>query len=114
MPVTIRLSRVGRNKICRYRVVVADSRVQRDGMVLETIGTYNPQAQPKEFLIKTNRVAYWIEKGAKPTETVRNLLKEDRYGEKVAATKKGLDPATISRKTEPAAKKKNRKAPKAD
>jgi small subunit ribosomal protein S16 len=116
LPVVIRLSRVGRNKICRYRMVVTDSRAKRDGASIETIGTYNPQAQPKAFTYKADRVAHWIGMGAQPSVTVMNLLKQDRFAEKKAATAKGLDPATanIARKAERTRKKNRNKAAKAD
>ena len=90
MSVKIRLARRGRNKVCCYRIVAADSRMARDGRFLETLGTYNPQAEPKEFTIKADRVAYWIKKGAQPTETVANLLKQDRFSQKVEAIEKGV------------------------
>jgi len=100
LPVKIRLARGGRKKIDRYRIVAADSRNKRDGRFLENLGSYNPQAQPKEFTINTERVAYWINKGAQPTETVKNLLREDRFAEKAEAIEKGVDPASIERKAE--------------
>ena len=114
MPVVIRMARVGRKKICRYRMVVADSRAQRDGAFLEMIGTYDPQAQPKAFDYKADRMAHWIGKGAQPSTTVKNLLKQDRFSEKSAATTKGLDVATlnIARKAERTRKKNRNKVAK--
>ncbi|MBD3422655.1 MAG: 30S ribosomal protein S16 [Chitinivibrionales bacterium] len=106
MAVKIRLARTGRKKLCRYRVVAADSRMRRDGRCLETLGTYNPQADPKEFTIKTDKVAYWINKGAQPTETVHNLLKQDRFFEKVEALGKGLDAETLNVERKPERKRK--------
>ena len=79
MSVKIRLTRTGRKKIVRYRVVVADGRMKRDGRFLENIGTYDPQANPKKFQFKLDRVAYWLKQGAEPSETVMNLLKQDRH-----------------------------------
>lgn len=90
MPVKIRLARTGRKKIVRYRVVVADSRMKRDGRFIENIGTYDPQANPKKFDFKTDRVAYWLKQGAQPSETVANLLRQDRFTEKQEAVVKGL------------------------
>jgi small subunit ribosomal protein S16 len=83
----------------RYRVVVADSHMQRDGRFLENVGTYDPQANPKKFSFKMDRVAFWLKQGAEPTETVRNLLKQERFGEKMEAIAKGiaLETATIER-----------------
>ena len=90
MPVVIRLARMGRKKICRYRMMVADSRRSRDGRFLEMVGLYNPQANPKEFTLKTDRIAYWLKQGAQPSETVANLLKQDRFFEKMKAAEKGV------------------------
>lgn len=99
MSVKIRLARTGRKKIMRYRVVVADSRMQRDGRFLENIGTYDPQSTPKKFNFKMDRVAFWLKQGAEPTETVRNLLKQEKFGEKMEAIAKGvaLETANIER-----------------
>ena len=110
MPVVIRLARMGRKNICRYRLVVADSRMKRDGRFIENVGTYNPQAKPREFTVKTDRLAFWIGKGAQPSATVKDLLKQDRFAERVDAAKKGLDPATanIQRKPDRTRKKKTR------
>jgi small subunit ribosomal protein S16 len=112
LPVKIRLARAGRKKLDRYRIVAADSRMKRDGRFLETLGIYNPQAEPKEFSIKAERVAYWISQGAQPTLTVKNLLRQDNFGEKMEAIGKGLDVATVNverkaeRKRKPKASKK--------
>lgn len=102
MPVKIRLARVGRKKISKYRVVAADSRVSRDGEFLETIGFYDPQTTPKSFEFKTDRVAYWIKNGAIPTLTVKNLLKQDRFFEKMEGLEKGIaeESLNIERKAE--------------
>ena len=102
MPVKIRLARTGRNKICRYRIVAADSRRSRDGRFLELLGTYNPQAQPKQFNYKADRIAYWMKQGAQPTDTIRNLLNQDRFSQKMEALGKGLplEGLSIERKPE--------------
>lgn len=94
--VKIRLARSGRKKVSTYRIVAADSRMRRDGRFLEMLGTYNPQADPKQFTIKTDRVAHWLNRGAQPTETVRNLLVQDRFFQKAEALEKGLDPETLN------------------
>ncbi|MBD3390529.1 MAG: 30S ribosomal protein S16 [Chitinivibrionales bacterium] len=102
MPVRIRLARVGRKKVARYRIVAADGRVRRDGRFLETLGSYSPQSDPKEFTIKADRVAHWLQKGAVPTVTVKNLLKQDRMAEKLEGIGKGLtaEQMNIERKPE--------------
>ena len=73
--VKIRLARHGSHKNPIYRVVVADSRVPRDGRALEEIGRYNPQLEPSLIEIDTDRARAWIAQGAQPTPTVKKLLK---------------------------------------
>jgi len=76
--VKIRLKRMGRRHRPFYRISAMDIRCPRDGKVLEELGYYDPVApQPdKQINIKADRVRYWLEKGATPTDTVRNLLKK--------------------------------------
>jgi small subunit ribosomal protein S16 len=76
--VKIRLRRIGAKKNPFYRVVVADSRFPRDGRSIEEIGTYNPLTDPAEVKIDVERADYWIKNGARPTDTVRALLKKAR------------------------------------
>ena len=76
MAVKIRLRRMGAKKAPFYRVVVADSRYPRDGRFIEEIGTYNPLTDPAEIKIDVEKAASWIKNGAKPTDTVRVLLKK--------------------------------------
>jgi small subunit ribosomal protein S16 len=75
MAVKIRLARHGAKKRPFYRIVVADSESPRDGRYLEKIGTYNPLRDPAEVTLKTDRVQYWLQQGAVPTDTVRSILK---------------------------------------
>lgn len=77
MPVKIRLARHGAKKRPFYRIVVADSEAPRDGRFLETVGTYNPLQDPAEVTIKSERVQYWIDKGAIPTDTVKSLIRKE-------------------------------------
>jgi len=74
MAVKIRLKRIGAKKRPFYRVVVADSRSPRDGRIIEQIGTYNPISQPAEVKIDETKALDWMSKGAKPSDTVRNLF----------------------------------------
>lgn len=74
MAVKIRLARHGSKKNPIYRVVVADSRVPRDGRTIEEIGRYNPQPQPSLIEIDADRAREWLARGAQPTDTVRKLL----------------------------------------
>jgi small subunit ribosomal protein S16 len=73
---SIRLRRTGSTKRPYYRVVVADSQAWRDGRFVETLGHYDPRKQPAVVKIDQERAKYWIEKGARPSDTVRSLLKK--------------------------------------
>ncbi|MBM6700237.1 30S ribosomal protein S16 [Bifidobacterium pullorum subsp. saeculare] len=75
MATKIRLKRQGKKFYAFYRVVVADSRVKRDGKVIEEIGTYDPNTQPSTIKINSERAQYWLGVGAQPSEPVLNLLK---------------------------------------
>jgi len=79
MPVKIRLARHGAKKKPFYRIVAADSESPRDGRFLEIVGTYNPLIDPAEVSLKRERVKYWIDQGAIPTATVKNLLKKEGF-----------------------------------
>jgi small subunit ribosomal protein S16 len=70
----IRLRRTGSAKRPHYRVVVADSRDWRDGRFVEILGHYDPRRDPAAVTIDEERARYWIEKGARPSDTVRSLL----------------------------------------
>ena len=69
MSVKIRLKRMGSKKRPFYRIVVADSRAPRDGRFITSVGTYNPLTTPKEVAVME-----WLQKGAQPSDTVRNML----------------------------------------
>ena len=77
MSVKIRLARHGAKKRPFYRIVVADIEAKRDGRFLETVGTYNPLKEPAEVVLKNERVKYWMDQGAIPTDTVKSLLKKE-------------------------------------
>lgn len=70
----IRLMRMGAKKTPSYRIVVKEKRSKRDGACLENLGFYSPVGKKPEIRIDLDRVRYWIERGAQPTETVRQLL----------------------------------------
>jgi small subunit ribosomal protein S16 len=72
----IKLMRTGAKKRPSYRIVVKEKQSKRDGACLENLGTYNPTRQPAEIKLKTERVQYWLAKGAQPTDTVRRLIKQ--------------------------------------
>jgi small subunit ribosomal protein S16 len=77
MAVKIRLARHGATKRPFYRIVVADSQCKRDGRFLENVGTYNPLTDPVQVTLKAERVQYWLQQGAIPTDTVKTLLKKE-------------------------------------
>ena len=74
MAVKIRLKRMGSKKSPFYRIVVADSRSPRDGRFIETVGTYNPLTDPETVTLKEEKVMNWLNNGAQPSDTVRNIL----------------------------------------
>ena len=108
MAVKIRLARYGKKKVARYRIVVADSRSPRDGRFIETVGNYNPQAEPKEFTVNVKRMGYWLHQGAAVSGTVKNLLDQDRFREKLEAVEKGLEPGTAGIERKPERKRKSK------
>ncbi|WP_028273054.1 30S ribosomal protein S16 [Atopococcus tabaci] len=77
MAVKIRLKRMGSKKNPFYRMVVADSRSPRDGRIIEAIGTYNPVTTPAEVKVDEDLVLKWLKDGAKPSDTVRNILSKE-------------------------------------
>jgi small subunit ribosomal protein S16 len=89
MAVKIRLKRMGAKKSPCYRIVVADSRSPRDGRQIETIGTYNPLTDPATLEINEELALKWLRNGAKPSDTVRNLLSKKGVLEKFHNEKYG-------------------------
>lgn len=75
MSVKIRLSRHGAKKRPYYRIVVADARDPRDGRFIEQLGTYDPRTPAATLKLDQAKVSDWIQKGAQPTQTVRNLIR---------------------------------------
>lgn len=74
--VKIRLRRMGAKKAPFYRVVVADSRFARDGRFIEEIGYYDPTKKPSVVKIDAEKAKQWLDNGAQPTDTVREILKK--------------------------------------
>ena len=77
MATKIRLQRHGRKGYPFYRIVIADSRAPRDGKFIERIGTYNPNTHPATIDLMFDRALYWLNTGAQPTDTVRNILSRE-------------------------------------
>ena len=74
MATAIRLARRGSKKRPTYRIVVADSRRARDGRFIETIGFYNPLTDPSTIEVDEAKAKHWLECGAQPSDTVRQLF----------------------------------------
>lgn len=77
MATKIRLQRGGRKRYAFYSIVIADARAPRDGKFTEKIGTYNPNTNPATVDLNFERALYWVETGAQPTDTVRNILSSE-------------------------------------
>ncbi|HTL69789.1 MAG TPA: 30S ribosomal protein S16 [Candidatus Eisenbacteria bacterium] len=76
MAVVIRLKTMGTKKKIKHRVVVTDSKFPRNGRFLEEVGYWDPSKEPADCKIKVDRVEKWIAQGAKPSDTVRSILKK--------------------------------------
>ena len=84
MAVSIRLRREGALNNPYYKVVVADQRSPRDGKFIEIIGNYDPKKAGSNANIDLTRADYWIDKGARPSDTVRSIIKKARKTATVA------------------------------
>ena len=89
MAVKIRLKRMGAKKAPFYRVIVADSRSPRDGRFIDTIGTYNPLTTSAEIKLNEESAIKWLNNGAIPTDTVKNLFSKAGIMEKYHNLKQG-------------------------
>jgi len=74
MSVKIRLKRMGSKKNPFYRIVVADSRSPRDGRFIAQVGTYNPLTAPAQVKLEEEDILGWLNNGAQPSDTVKNIL----------------------------------------
>lgn len=70
----IRLARFGKRKMPSYRIVVIDKRRPRNGRFTEVVGTYDPLKKPAEVKLNSERLQYWLARGAQPSDTVRSFL----------------------------------------
>ena len=78
MSVTIRMSRHGAKKKPIYRIVVSDRRFPRDGRYIEQVGTFDPNARSGGVKLDQTKIDTWIKKGAKPSQTVSELIKKTK------------------------------------
>jgi small subunit ribosomal protein S16 len=76
MAVKIRLTRFGSKKRPYYRIIVADSESPRDGRFIEQVGTYDPKLAEENVQLDSDRVKYWLSKGATPSVTVGSFIKK--------------------------------------
>ena len=89
MAVKIRLTRMGAKKNPIYRIVASDSRSPRDGKYIELIGNYNPNTDPATVKVNKEVALKWLNNGAVPTDTVRNILSKAGVMKEFAESKKG-------------------------
>ena len=89
MAVKIRLMRMGAKKRPFYRLVVADSRVPRDGKCIDILGTYNPLLDKDNVKIEEEKALKWLKNGAEPTDTAKDVLSKAGIMKKVHDTKNG-------------------------
>ena len=87
MAVKLRLKRMGAKQRPSYRIVAADSRSPRDGRFIETVGTYNPIANPAEVHIDKEKAMKWLNNGAQPTDTVKNIFRQEGIMKEFAESK---------------------------
>jgi small subunit ribosomal protein S16 len=93
--VKLRLSRKGRIRAPFYDIVAIDSRARREGAFIERVGTYDPMTSPSTVNIQHDRALYWLNVGAQPSDTVRQILSFDGVLLRKSLTKKGLPPEQI-------------------
>ncbi|RKX27962.1 MAG: 30S ribosomal protein S16 [Candidatus Zixiibacteriota bacterium] len=99
MAVHIRLRRMGKKKQPFYRIVAADSRRARNGSFLEILGTYNPIEKPAQVKLIEDRLNYWLDQGAIPSDTVNSIFTQVGFNEKYLRIKKGEDVSEITLST---------------
>lgn len=87
MAVKLRLTRMGKKKQPMYRVVATDSHTKRDGEYIELIGTYNPLTRPATIKLDEEVALKWLNNGAIPSDTVRNILSDAGIMKKFADSK---------------------------
>ena len=92
MATTIRLKRVGAKKAASYRIIVTDQREGTSGPSIERLGLYNPRTEPSLVRINAARTLHWLNEGAKPSDTVRSLLRKTGLWQQFHD---GVDPASL-------------------
>ena len=97
MAVRIRLKKLGRKKRPFYRVVAIDSKFKRDGREIERLGWYDPVQDNNPCSLNEDRVLYWLNQGAKPSDTVQGLFRKNGLSYKWHLVKQGLKEAAIEK-----------------
>lgn len=93
--VRIRLRRVGMKKQPSFRVVAADKEAPRDGRFLEILGFYNPRTEPATIQLKEDRIYQWLDNGAQPSESVRQIFGVVGFYDRYERYKKGESVETL-------------------
>ena len=88
MAVKLRLKRMGAKQKPFYRIIAADSRSPRDGRFIETVGTYDPVKKENNITVDEEKALKWLNNGAQPTDTVKNILTKKGIWAKYKNTKK--------------------------
>ncbi len=104
--VKLRLKRMGNKFNPFYRIVAADARAPRDGRFIEELGYFNPLSE--ELKLNKELITKWLDNGAQPTDTVRNLLKQEKFWEEYSLSKDKLTKSKSVKKAKvrkPSAKK---------
>ena len=97
MATKIRLKRIGRRNRPFYRLVIMDARNRRDGAAIEEVGWYNPTAKDEMYSLKEDRILYWLEEGAQPTDTAHDILRTAGLAHKWHLMKQGLDETAVEK-----------------
>lgn len=113
MSVAIRLARHGRTKRPFYRIVVCDKDSRRDGRFIETIGTMDPNKDPREVNLKQDRVKHWVSVGAMPSDTVASIINKEIPGY-LEEIEKGREEKIQSRRAKRKAANKGKKSEKSE
>ena len=97
MAVKLRLKRMGAKQKPFYRIVAADSRSPRDGRFIETVGTYQPIYKENNITIDEEKALKWLNNGAQPTDTVKNILSKTGVWAKFKSSKNQNKKATTKK-----------------
>ncbi len=93
--VKIRLRREGKKGYPVYKLVAADIRSPRNGRYIEALGQYNPNLNPVVLTLRENRIEHWLKNGARPTETVRSILRRNGFWLRWTLTRQGKDESVV-------------------